>query len=217
MNRRRVIVISTIAALAIVVAYGIFSSIAANKTYVITFQLQKQNLIAHITPEVGPTANPITIQSESSMNLKRGGYIISVSSGDNSLEERTFKIDVDKDNTVSLDSHYKIGFLRQALAKESTSINSLILSTYPSLQHNFIRKKETLLKSDPTWYAASYTQKTSERGNSGDTYTIILHKEGNVWVIKTRPQIINTKFNTRNIPEHILSEVYKEMSTFSTA
>ncbi|MDO4781258.1 MAG: hypothetical protein Q4A34_02615 [Candidatus Saccharibacteria bacterium] len=217
MNRRRIIIISTIVVFFIAAAYGVFSSIAVNKAYTITFQPQKQNLIAHITPEVEPTASPITIQDESSTRLKQGGYIISISSRDNSLEEKTFKIAVDKDNTITLDSTYTADFLQRTLVKERTPINNLILSTYPSLQHNFIRKKEALLKSDLTWYAASYVQKNLEKGNPGDSYTIILHKEGDVWVVKSRPQIINTKFNTRNIPDHILSEVYREMSIFSAA
>ncbi len=51
--------------------------------------------------------------------------------------------------------------------------------------------------------------------NSGDT-TVILKKENNKWVIKTKPQIINTIYNTKDIPEDILSETASRLSPFST-
>lgn len=218
MNRRKIIIISAIVISSITAIYGIFSLITANKTYTVMFQPQKQNIIARIALEARPADNLATIRDETSIALKQGRYLISISSKDSSLEEKTFKIDVNKDNDViTLDSTYRGDFLQHTLAKERMQINNLLLTTYPSLQHDFIRNKETLLKGDLAWYAASYTGKSYGRGNPGDTYTIILHKEDGVWVIKTRPQIINTKFNTHNIPDHILSEVYEEMSIFSAA
>ena len=64
------------------------------------------------------------------------------------------------------------------------------------------------------WYAASYQRGVIDR-NSGDIYTVILKKENNKWVIKTKPQIINTIYNTKDIPEDILSETASRLSPFS--
>ena len=88
------------------------------------------------------------------------------------------------------------------------------LPKYPELKSSFILQKEIILGNNVDWYAASYQRGVIDR-NSGDIYTVILKKENNKWVIKTKPQIINTIYNTKDIPEDILSETASRLSPFS--
>ena len=88
-----------------------------------------------------------------------------------------------------------------------SDISEVLFAKYPELKSSFILQKEIILGNDADWYAAR---------NSGDTYTVILKKENNKWVIKTKPQIINTIYNTKDIPEDILSETASRLSPFST-
>ena len=120
------------------------------------------------------------------------------------------------DGKYIIKTSYSKKFMSNKIAEYKNEISAVLFTKYPELKSSFILKKEIILGKNIDWYAATYQREDIDR-NSGDAYTVILKKENNKWTIKTRPQIINTTYNTKNIPEEILSEAASRLSPFSTS
>ena len=119
-------------------------------------------------------------------------------------------------HTISIKTEYSQKFMSSKINEYRSDISEVLFAKYPELKSSFLLQKEIILGNNADWYAASYQRGVIDR-NSGDIYTVILKKENNKWVIKTKPQIINTIYNTKDIPEDILSETASRLSPFSTS
>lgn len=214
MNRRNIIIGSiTLAILTLILLAIIF----IQPTHTISITFDKENLSAKIYRNTGKSTSEIaSINGNSKIQLSDGKYTVKTSYKSGSINENYTEFTVEgSDKDVSIKTSYSKKFMSNKIAEYKNEISAVLFTKYPELKSSFILKKEIILGKNIDWYAATYQREDIDR-NSGDVYTVILKKENNKWTIKTRPQIINTTYNTKNIPEDILSETASRLSPFST-
>ena len=215
MNRRNIIIGSiTLAILTLILLAIMF----IQPTHTISITFDKENLSAKIYRNTGKSTSEITsINGNSKIQLSDGKYIIKTSSKSGSINENSTEFTVKgSDENISVKTEYSQKFMSSKINEYRSDISEVLFAKYPELKSSFILQKEIILGNNADWYAASYQRGVIDR-NSGDTYTVILKKENNKWVIKTKPQIINTIYDTKDIPEDILSETASRLSPFSTS
>lgn len=213
MNRRNIIIGSiTLAILTLILLAIMF----IQPTHTISITFDKKNLSAKIYRNTGKSTSEITsINGSSKIQLSDGKYIIKTSSKSGSINENSTEFTVKgSDENISIKTEYSQKFMSSKINEYRSDISEVLFAKYPELKSSFILQKEIILGNNADWYAASYQRGVIDR-NSDDVYTVILKKEDNKWVIKTKPQIINTIYNTKDIPEDILSETASRLSPFS--
>jgi hypothetical protein len=211
MNRRNIIIVG-----ATIILLTILALLFMRPTYTVSITFDKPNLSAKLYRIVNKNPSEVTtLSGDSKIQLQDGQYMIKTSSKSNTIKESSVEFTVEgKGREISIKTEYSQKFITQKMTEYRNNILSTLFAKYPELQSSFILQREILLGKDIDWYAASYQRPTVDR-NSGDIYTVIMKKENNKWVIKTRPQIINTTYNTKDIPEEILSEIASRLSPFS--
>lgn len=214
MNRRNIIIIIS----SIIVVLLLLSFFFIRPTYTISIFFDKPDLSAKIyRNNAKNNTEIISLAGDTKIKLSDGKYIIQTSSKSGHINENYTEFTVEgSDKDVSIKTSYSKKFMSNKIAEYKNEISAVLFTKYPELKSSFILKKEIILGKNIDWYAATYQREDIDR-NSGDAYTVILKKENNKWTIKTRPQIINTTYNTKNIPEEILSEAASRLSPFSTS
>lgn len=212
MNRRNIIIVS-----AVIILLTILALLFIRPTYTISITFDKPNLSAKLYRIVNKRPSEVTaLSGDSKIQLQDGQYIIKNSSKSNTIKESSVEFTVEgKGREIPIKTEYSQKFITQKMTEYRSDILHALFNKYPQLQTNFILQREILLGKDINWYAATY-QRAAVNRNSGDVYTVIMKKENNQWIIKARPQIINTTYNTKDIPEKILSEAASRLSPFST-
>ena len=206
MNRRNIIIISSI-----IVVLLLLSFFFIRPTYTISIFFDKPDLSAKIYRNNAKNNTEIvSLAGDTKIKLSDGKYIIKTSSKSGHINENYTEFTVEgSDKDVSIKTSYSKKFMSNKIAEYKNEISAVLFTKYPELKSSFILKKEIILGKNIDWYAATYQREDIDR-NSGDAYTVILKKEN-------RPQIINTTYNTKNIPEEILSEAASRLSPFSTS
>lgn len=149
-----------------------------------------------------------TITNSSPVSLVDGKYVIETFSEDNSLKNKSTEFTVDgSDKTINITTEFSQSYVDQHLTNQREAIEKTLFAKYPQLKTDYQLYKETLLGKNAEWYVSAYQEKVIGKDN-GDIYTVIMKKDGDSWSVKTRPQLINTKYNTRDIPDDILSDAF---------
>lgn len=205
-------IIAILFSLLLLVATGVYL-LQEMRRYSIVLTAVKPFTKLEITHRDGTTTE---VKNNTPLLLKKGEYTVRVTSQNGELDEKNIPITVTNDMTVPIDTSYSASYRSNILQSHRKSIDSAIEKTYPELSRYYILRKSALLSNRLDWHIANYTHKDGRLGDN-DTYTIILKKEGDEWKIASRPQIVHTIFNTKDIPKDILSEIYRESSIFSAA
>lgn len=212
MNRRNIIIVAS----AIIILLIILALVLIRPTHTISITFDKPNLSAKVYRSVDKRLTEITtLRDSSKIQLQDGQYTIKTSSESGTIRESSIEFTVEgKDREIPIKTEYSQNFITQKMTEYRSAILSKLFAKYPELQNSFILQREILLGRNIDWYAASYQRPAVDR-NSGDIYTVIMKRENDTWIIKTRPQIINTTYNTKDIPPEILSEIANRLSPFS--
>lgn len=213
MSNRKIKLLATSVIILFALAIGVFIFIKPRHT--ITVAIDKDaatvTFLNDAKQEVAKTKGRGVVQ------LPNGTYSANISSDTNSITKKTIPITVkDKNQTITIRTTYSPSYIAAIMSQERNKINTVLFTKYPSLKTDYSFHKESILGNHSDWYVVSFQEQAEEK-NSGDIYTIIMKKENNSWTIKTRPQIINTKFNTSDIPDDILSQAFDATSSFSEA
>lgn len=207
MDRKRILLITAGASLFIILLAA-YLFIKPSRQVSINFD--RDNLSATISRRSGKSIDKVAdINNSSTLRLADGNYTIKTFSKNNVIKENTTNFTVkDKDTTVNIRTEYSQAFITSEVNKYRKNIESVLFAKYPTLKTGYIFRQETLSGKNAEWYAAAYQEKVQAK-NSGDSYIVILKKNGNSWNIKNRPQIVNTIHNTSNIPENVLEDANK--------
>ena len=207
MSRKRILLIVAGASLFIILLAA-YLFIKPSRQVSINFD--RDNLSATISRRSGKSIDKVAdINNSSTLRLADGNYTIKTFSKSNVIKENTTNFTVkDKDTTVNIKTEYSQAFITSEVNKYRKNIESVLFVKYPTLKTGYIFRQETLSGKNAEWYAAAYQEKTQAK-NSGDSYIVIMKKNGNSWDIKNRPQIVNTIHNTSNIPENVLEDANK--------
>ena len=207
MSRKRILLITAGASLFIILLAA-YLFIKPSRQVSINFD--RDNLSATISRRSGKSIDKVAdINNSSTLRLADGNYTIKTFSKSNVIKENTTNFTVkDKDTTVNIKTEYSQAFITSEVNKYRKNIESVLFVKYPTLKTGYIFRQETLSGKNAEWYAAAYQEKTQAK-NSGDSYIVIMKKNGNSWDIKNRPQIVNTIHNTSNIPENVLEDANK--------
>ena len=207
MSRKRILLIAAGASLFIILLAA-YLFIKPSRQVSINFD--RDNLSATISRRSGKSIDKVAdINNSSTLRLADGNYTIKTFSKSNVIKENTTNFTVkDKDTTVNIRTEYSQSFITSEVNKYRKNIESVLFAKYPTLKTSYIFRQETLSGKNAEWYAAAYQEKAQAK-NSGDSYIVIMKKNGNSWDIKNRPQIVNTIHNTSNIPENVLEDANK--------
>ena len=207
MSRKRILLITAGASLFIILLAA-YLFIKPSRQVSINFD--RDNLSATISRRSGKSIDKVAdINNSSILRLADGNYTIKTFSKSNVIKENTTNFTVkDKDTTVNIRTEYSQSFITSEVNKYRKNIESVLFAKYPTLKTSYIFRQETLSGKNAEWYAAAYQEKAQAK-NSGDFYIVIMKKNGNSWDIKNRPQIVNTIYNTSNIPENVLEDANK--------
>lgn len=207
MNKKNIIIL--ISVIIICVIFGLVALfIKQTSSYNVTITFDKENISAAIiNSKTNETA--ATINGNSTIQLPSGTYSINFFSKDKSIREESVTLAVDnKDTSAEIKTVFTDTYVKQVIAREKKLIDTSLYGKYPELSTNYSKQNESIIGNKAEWYVASFEEKVEEK-NNGDVYTVILKKENNSWQIKTRPQLINTIYNTSDIPEDILTQAYE--------
>ena len=207
MSRKRTLLITAGASLFIILLAA-YLFIKPSRQVSINFD--RDNLSATKSRQSGKSIDKVAdINNSSTLRLADGNYTIKTFSKSNVIKENTTNFTVkDKDTTVNIRTEYSQAFITSEVNKYRKNIESVLFAKYPTLKTSYIFRQETLSGKNAEWYAAAYQEKAQAK-NSGDYYIVIMKKNGTSWSIKNRPQIVNTIYNTSNIPENILEDANK--------
>lgn len=207
MSRKRILLITAGTSLFIILLAA-YLFIKPSRQVSINFD--RDNLSATISRRSGKSIDKVAdINNSSILRLADGNYTIKTFSKNNIIKENTTNFTVkDKDTTVNIRTEYSQSFITSEVNKYRKNIESVLFAKYPTLKTGYIFRQETLSGKNAEWYAAAYQEKAQAK-NYGDSYVVIMKKNGNSWDIKNRPQIVNTIHNTSNIPENVLEDANK--------
>lgn len=207
MSRKRILLIAAGTSLFIIL---LAAYLFIKPTRQVNVNFDRDNLSATISRRSGKSIDKVAdINNSSTLRLVDGNYTIKTFSKSNVIKENTTNFTVkDKDTTVNIRTEYSQSFITSEVNKYRKNIESVLFAKYPTLKTSYIFRQETLSGKNAEWYAAACQEKAQAK-NSGDSYIVIMKKNGNSWDIKNRPQIVNTIHNTSNIPENVLEDANK--------
>ena len=207
MSRKRILLIAAGTSLFIIL---LAAYLFIKPTRQVNVNFDRDNLSATISRRSGKSIDKVAdINNSSILRLADGNYTIKTFSKNNIIKENTTNFTVkDKDTAVNIKTEYSQAFITSEVNKYRKNIESVLFAKYPTLKTSYIFRQETLSGKNAEWYATAYQEKAQAK-NSGDSYIVIMKKNGNSWDIKNRPQIVNTIHNTSNIPENVLEDANK--------
>jgi hypothetical protein len=150
------------------------------------------------------------ITATTSVKLKRGGYRV-VSRSNPSYKQFDQQLYLGENpQTIMVDTELSESRLVGLLGSERTSINSVTLAMYPTINTLYSIEKEQLFNKGD-WYSALLTYKGFDYLND-DKLLLVAHKTNGEWKIITRPpeQIVSTK-KYPSIPKNVVVETNKKV------
>lgn len=110
------------------------------------------------------------------------------------------------DTKIMADFDYSDEYLNKLLEPQQADINSVIKDSYKETIGNYNICNGKLYEKGK-WYGAILVQKKAHPSDSIDYYRVVLQKDNNKWIISAKPSIVLSKYDYKNIPVNILSQV----------
>ena len=149
----------------------------------------------------------------STIKLPEGVYSYKVVTG--GFIDATYSFQVTKESSsIKLQPSLNTDSLDKLTKRESDKIKSSILD---SNEFSFDKNKDSIV-SIKLYLTGGWAGVTllSSRGPA-DLYHIILRKEGDQWIVKTKPLIVINSLDYPEIPEEILSDINSQQSSDNTS
>ncbi len=173
----------------------------------INFLIKQSNVTVDIYKTGNDDQKLSTLTSDGAVSLQNGDYYYVASGEKVDTVNHLFKV-TPSTKTIEIDPDYSSSYLSGVLVDESSSIQAVISSTYPTLITQYDTFDQKLFKKGQ-WYGGLLRNRIDNQDGFKDTYRIILHKENNKWVIVHYPEIVVTKANFSNVPIDVLTSVNK--------
>lgn len=144
--------------------------------------------------------------TQETFRVKKGMYVVE-SSGNDTFETVRELIEVGGEAVIyTLDPTYSADTLNRILAEEKEELDSLLLRTIPILKDYAIGDGQLFEKGN--WYAT--TLRKEQTGGErmavyADIYRVVLYKQGDAWLLATKPELALSQEKYPHIPRHILS------------
>lgn len=207
MNRSKIIII-LLASLLLIGLGGLFLYLTSFGQLDITYKDSGTKITLDIY-QSGKDFNdskPIkTTDAPGSIRIKKGDYIVKSRENEEYASQSKPVTVGSKPSQVSIDPDYSSKKLDNLLKNELLSIKRSIFTAYPVIESDYSFSKMSLLKKGD-WFSTLLVSKKSTPNN--DTLRLVAQKQGNTWVIITRPPaIVINAAQYKSIPSDVITNI----------
>jgi hypothetical protein len=137
--------------------------------------------------------------------LKNHSYDI-VYSGDDGYQNGEVRVNTSGRSSLTINPYFSQSKLEPLASAAANQVQQAYVSTYPNVTTYELNKNGRLYHWGD-WYGTTLNY-TGDDNLNDDTLRIVFHKEGGIWVIKTKPPDITlSKYLYKDVPVDVLKGV----------
>lgn len=153
-----------------------------------------------------------SLDKSGTLRLKTGSYYVAPEGND--ISSDSINIEITNDTTeIKVNPYYSEDYLAKHFSNEIPDAHQTIAEKYPKIISDY-QIEDGAFYQFGDWYGTSLSLKNPDRGESPDTYGVILHKTDGEWQVAAAPNLVFKYDDNPKIPRGVVDAVNRVVNDF---